>query len=66
MTTGVATVKIRIGYGLGVNSLTNDEERFGHFVDELERLFAIAIQIAPDRLSITERATTTETAVTAP
>ncbi len=31
-------MKIRIGYGLGVNSLTNDEERFGHFVDELERL----------------------------
>ena len=38
MTTGVATVKIRIGYGLGVNSLTNDQDRFGHFVDELERL----------------------------
>jgi probable F420-dependent oxidoreductase len=32
------SVKIRIGYGLGVNSLTNDEARFGHFVDELERL----------------------------
>src|SRR5262245_46124868 len=31
-------MKIRIGYGLGVNSLTNDEERFGTFVDELERL----------------------------
>ena len=31
-------VKIRIGYGLGTNSLTNDEERFGRFVDELERL----------------------------
>ena len=31
-------MKIRIGYGLGVNSLTNDEERYGHFVDELERL----------------------------
>lgn len=31
-------MKIRIGYGLGVNSLTNDEDRFGHFVDELERL----------------------------
>lgn len=31
-------MKVRIGYGLGVNSLTNDEERYGHFVDELERL----------------------------
>lgn len=31
-------MKIRIGYGLGTNSLTNDYERFGHFVDELERL----------------------------
>ena len=31
-------MKIRIGYGLGVNSLTNDEARFGGFVDELERL----------------------------
>jgi probable F420-dependent oxidoreductase len=31
-------VKIRIGYGLGVNSLTNDDERFGPFVDDLERL----------------------------
>jgi probable F420-dependent oxidoreductase len=31
-------VKIRIGYGLGVNSLTNDQERFGPFVDDLERL----------------------------
>ncbi len=31
-------MKIRIGYGLGVNSLTNDMDRFGHFVDELERL----------------------------
>ena len=31
-------MKIRIGYGLGTNSLTNDEDRFGHFVDELERL----------------------------
>jgi probable F420-dependent oxidoreductase len=31
-------MKIRIGYGLGVNSLTNDADRFGAFVDELERL----------------------------
>jgi probable F420-dependent oxidoreductase len=31
-------VKIRIGYGLGVNSLTNDQDRFGPFVDDLERL----------------------------
>ncbi len=31
-------MKIRIGYGLGTNSLTNDEDRFGLFVDELERL----------------------------
>jgi probable F420-dependent oxidoreductase len=31
-------VKIRIGYGLGVNSLTNDQERFSAFVDDLERL----------------------------
>lgn len=30
-------MKIRIGYGLGVNSLTNDQERFGAFVDGLER-----------------------------
>ena len=34
----VRRVKIRIGYGLGTNSLTNDEDRFGSFVDELERL----------------------------
>ena len=31
-------MKIRVGYGLGTNSLTNDSERFGTFVDELERL----------------------------
>ncbi len=31
-------VKIRVGYGLGVNSATNDQERFGGFVDDLERL----------------------------
>lgn len=31
-------MKIRIGYGLGVNSLTNDAERYGAFVDDLERL----------------------------
>lgn len=31
-------MKIRIGFGLGTGSLTNDQERFGHFVDELERL----------------------------
>ena len=31
-------MKIRVGYGLGVNSLTNDEERYGPFVDALERL----------------------------
>jgi alkanesulfonate monooxygenase SsuD/methylene tetrahydromethanopterin reductase-like flavin-dependent oxidoreductase (luciferase family) len=31
-------MKIRVGYGLGVNSLTNDEARYGAFVDSLERL----------------------------
>ena len=31
-------MKIRVGYGLGVNSLTNDQERYGPFVDALERL----------------------------
>jgi len=31
-------VKVRIGYGLGVRSRTNDQERFGGFVDDLERL----------------------------
>jgi len=31
-------MKIRIGFGLGTNSLTNDQERFGGFVDDLERL----------------------------
>jgi probable F420-dependent oxidoreductase len=41
-------MKIRIGYGLGVNSLTNDEERFGTFVDALERL-------AFDSLWVSER-----------
>ena len=29
-------MKVRIGYGLGVRSLTNDSERFGEFVDALE------------------------------
>ncbi|MDH4144923.1 MAG: TIGR03854 family LLM class F420-dependent oxidoreductase [Acidimicrobiia bacterium] len=29
-------MKIRIGYGLGTNSLTNDQERFTSFVDALE------------------------------
>jgi probable F420-dependent oxidoreductase len=31
-------VKVRVGYGLGVRSLTNDGERFGAFVDALEAL----------------------------
>jgi probable F420-dependent oxidoreductase len=31
-------VKVRIGYGLGVRSRTNDQERFGALVDDLERL----------------------------
>ena len=31
-------MKIRVGYGLGVNSLTNDQDRYGPFVDALERL----------------------------
>src|SRR4051794_36978448 len=30
-------MKVRIGYGLGVRSLTNDAERFTSFVDALER-----------------------------
>ena len=30
-------MKIRIGYGLGTRSATNDQERFGRFVDGLER-----------------------------
>jgi probable F420-dependent oxidoreductase len=34
----VASVKIRIGYGLGTRSVTNDGESFGAFVDDLERL----------------------------
>jgi probable F420-dependent oxidoreductase len=31
-------VKVRIGYGLGTRSVTNDGERFAAFVDALERL----------------------------
>ena len=31
-------MKVRIGFGLGTNSLTNDQDRFGGFVDDLERL----------------------------
>lgn len=31
-------MKIRIGYGLGTRSATNDQERFGQLVDGLERL----------------------------
>jgi probable F420-dependent oxidoreductase len=31
-------VKVRIGYGLGVRSMTNDGERFAAFVDALEAL----------------------------
>jgi len=31
-------VKVRIGFGLGTATLTNDHERFGPFVDHLERL----------------------------
>ena len=30
-------MKVRIGFGLGTRSLTNDD-RFGPFVDDLERL----------------------------
>jgi probable F420-dependent oxidoreductase len=30
-------MKIRIGYGLGTRTVTNDGERFGAFVDDLER-----------------------------
>jgi len=31
-------MKIRIGYGLGTRTVTNDAETFGRFVDDLERL----------------------------
>lgn len=31
-------MKIRIGFGLGTRTLTNDQTRFGPFVDDLERL----------------------------
>lgn len=31
-------MKVRIGFGLGTSTLTNDHERFGAFVDHLERL----------------------------
>lgn len=31
-------MKIRIGYGLGTRNATNDEDRFGELVDNLERL----------------------------
>lgn len=31
-------MKVRVGFGLGTRTLTNDAERFGPFVDELERL----------------------------
>ena len=31
-------MKIRIGYGLGTRSTTNDQDRFSQFVDALERL----------------------------
>jgi len=31
-------MKIRIGYGLGTRTVTNDGEQFGAFVDDLERL----------------------------
>ena len=31
-------MKIRIGFGLGTRTVTNDAERFGSFVDDLERL----------------------------
>jgi probable F420-dependent oxidoreductase len=34
----VALVKIRIGFGLGTRTVTNDGESFGTFVDDLERL----------------------------
>ena len=38
MTGSVAFVKIRIGYGLGTRTVTNDGDAFGAFVDDLERL----------------------------
>ena len=31
-------MKIRIGYGLGTRTVTNEGEAFGRFVDDLERL----------------------------
>ncbi len=31
-------MKIRVGYGLGTRTLTNTQESFGSFVDDLERL----------------------------
>ena len=34
--TGLARMKVRIGYGLGTRSLTNDADRFNAFVDALE------------------------------
>jgi len=34
----VPRVKIRIGYGLGTRTVTNDGDSFGAFVDDLERL----------------------------
>ena len=41
-------MKIRVGFALGVQSATNDAERFGAFVDDLERLRV--------RLAVAERA----------
>ena len=31
-------MKVRIGFGLGTRTLTNDQDRFGTLVDDLERL----------------------------
>lgn len=38
MVARVGPVKIRVGFGLGTRTVTNDHERLGRLVDELERL----------------------------
>lgn len=43
-------MKVRIGYGLGVRSRTNDQERFGALVDDLERLDFDSLWLS-DRIS---------------